>query len=103
MQTTKNHLGNTPNPNIKQISNKYTYYLSVDAMKYIHYKIAQKLIMVLHMSFDKFVLAVESCDLSQADKSIILKYGSEEKGSSLCKCSILLGFFYVKKTREVAF
>ena len=71
MQTTKNHLGNTPNPNIKQISNKYTYYLSVDAMKYIHYKIAQKLIMVLHMSFDKFVLAVESCDLSQADKSII--------------------------------
>ena len=71
MQTTKNHLGNTPNPNIKQISNKYTYYLSVDAMKYIHYKIAQKLIMVHHMSFDKFVLAVESCDLSQADKSII--------------------------------
>ena len=33
----------------------------------------------------------------------VLKYGSEEKGSSLCKCSILLGFFYVKKTREVAF
>ena len=32
-----------------------------------------------------------------------LKYGSEEKGSSLCKCSILLEFFYVKKTREVAF
>jgi hypothetical protein len=22
----------------------------------------------------------------------VLKYGSEEKGSSLCKCSILLGF-----------
>ena len=32
-----------------------------------------------------------------------LKYGPGEKGSSLCKCSILLGFFYVKKTREVAF
>ena len=26
--------------------------------------------MVLYMSFDKFLLAVESCDLSQADKSI---------------------------------
>ena len=24
--------------------------------------------------------------------AMILKYGSEEKGSSLCKCSILLGF-----------
>ena len=33
----------------------------------------------------------------------VLKYGSEEKGSSFCKCSILLGFFYVKKTREVVF
>ena len=26
---------------------------------------------VLYMSFDRFILAVESCDLSQADKSII--------------------------------
>ena len=26
---------------------------------------------VLYMSFDRFLLAVESCDLSQADKSII--------------------------------
>ena len=25
---------------------------------------------VLYMSFDRFLLAVESCDLSQADKSI---------------------------------
>ena len=33
---------------------------------------------------------------------ILLKYGSEEKGSSFCKCSILLGFItYVKKTREL--
>ena len=40
-------------------------------MKYIYYTTAQKLIMVLNMSFDKFLLAVESCDLSQADKSII--------------------------------
>ena len=28
-------------------------------------------ILVLYMSFDKFLLAVELCDLSQADKSII--------------------------------
>ena len=27
--------------------------------------------LVVYMSFDKFLLAVESCDLSQADKSII--------------------------------
>ena len=28
-----------------------------------------------------------------------LKYGSEEKGSSLCKCSILLGFIMSKNLR----
>ena len=27
--------------------------------------------MVLYMSFDKFLLAVESCELSQADKSMM--------------------------------
>ena len=27
---------------------------------------------------------------------VLLKYGSEEKGSSLCKCSTLLGFFLSK-------
>ena len=30
-----------------------------------------------------------------------LKYGSEEKGSSLCKCSILLGFFMSKKQERL--
>ena len=30
--------------------------------------------LVLYMSFDKFILAVESRDLSQADKSIIRVY-----------------------------
>jgi hypothetical protein len=29
----------------------------------------------------------------------VLKYGSEEKGSSLCKCSILLGFIMSKNLR----
>ena len=29
----------------------------------------------------------------------LLKYGSEEKGSSFCKCSILLGFIMSKKLR----
>ena len=33
--------------------------------------IARKTFEVLYMSFDKFLLAVESRDLSQADKSII--------------------------------
>ena len=28
-----------------------------------------------------------------------LKYGSEEKGSSLCRCSILLGFIMSKNLR----
>ena len=30
-------------------------------------------------------------------KNNSLKYGSEEKGSSFCKCSILLGFFFTSK------
>ena len=34
---------------------------------------------------------------------VVLKYGSEEKGSSFCKCSVLQGFIMSKKTREVAF
>ena len=38
-----------------------------------HFRLVPLLnIMALYMSFDKFVLAVESRDLSQADKSIIL-------------------------------
>ena len=32
---------------------------------------------------------------------IVPKYGSEEKGSSLCKCSILLGFFMSKKLERL--
>ena len=31
----------------------------------------------------------------------LLKYRSEEKGSSLCKCSILLGFFMSKKLERL--
>ena len=31
----------------------------------------------------------------------VLKYGSEEKGSSLCKCSILLSFFMSKKLERL--
>ena len=30
-----------------------------------------------------------------------LKYGSEEKGSSICKCSILLSFFMSKKLERL--
>ena len=32
---------------------------------------------------------------------VSLKYGSEEKGSSHCKCSILLGFFMSKKQERL--
>ena len=31
----------------------------------------------------------------------VLKYGSEEKGSSLCKCSIFLGFLMSKKQERL--
>ena len=31
----------------------------------------------------------------------ILKYGSDEKGSSFCKCSILLGFIMSKKQERL--
>ena len=31
----------------------------------------------------------------------LLKYGSEEKGPSLCKCSILQGFFMSKKLERL--
>ena len=34
---------------------------------------------------------------------VLLKYGSEEKGSSLCRCSILLGFIMSKKLRGLWF
>ena len=40
--------------------------------KVIYPSTIRTLTMVLYMSFDKFVLAVESRDLSQADKSIII-------------------------------
>ena len=31
----------------------------------------------------------------------VLKYGSEEKGSSFCKCSIFLGFLMSKKQERL--
>ena len=34
------------------------------------------------------------------DCRILVKYGSEEKGSFFCKCSILLGFIMSKKTKR---
>ena len=34
---------------------------------------------------------------------ILLKYGSEEKGSSFCKCSIFLGFIMLKNLRGLRF
>ena len=40
------------------------------------------------------------CTVSVCDIQVMLKYGSEEKGSSLCKCSILLGFIMSKKPKR---
>ena len=37
----------------------------------------------------------------KSQTTFVLKYGSEEKGSSLCKCSILLGFFMSKKQERL--
>ena len=48
--------------------------------------------MVLYMSFDKFLLAVETCDISQADKSII-------RVSSFSKFSE--GYKYLMFSRQV--
>ena len=39
--------------------------------------------------------------LVEAEQAVALKYGSEEKGFSLCKCSILLGFFMSKKQERL--
>ena len=45
--------------------------VSSNLSKYIWRVRFKALALVLYMSFDRFLLAVESCDLSQADKSII--------------------------------
>ena len=39
--------------------------------------------------------------LKKEIEAVELKYGSEEKGSWLCKCSILLGFFMSKKLERL--
>ena len=41
--------------------------------------------------------------LKSAILTILLKYGSEEKGSSLCRCFILLGFIMSKNLRGLWF
>ena len=40
-------------------------------------------------------------ELENSSWNSSLKYGSEEKGSLLCKCSILLGFFMSKKLERL--
>ena len=48
-------------------------------------------------------LGIRSKSLSTSTKEwgVGLKYGSEEKDSSLCKCYILLGFFMSKKQERL--
>ena len=52
-----------------------------------------KAAMVLYMSFDKFLLAVESCDLSQADKNDIRVSSFPKLCDGLQNCKL-----YQKKT-----
>ena len=54
-----------------EICNPISTYININSLasvSEIHSLLSSK---VLYMSFDKFLLAVESLDLSQADKSII--------------------------------
>ena len=53
-----------------------------------------RLIKVFYMSFDKFLLAVESRDLSQADKSIIRVYSFPKLSNGL------QNFFFCLSTTE---
>ena len=39
--------------------------------------------------------------MNPTQHNLLLKYGSEEMGSSLCKCSILMGFFMSKKLERI--
>ena len=50
------------------------HFMSVSDLLNLVMPFKYSLSMVLYMSFDKFLLAVESRDLSQADKSIIIVY-----------------------------
>ena len=43
----------------------------------------------------------DSQNLLDGDTAVLLKYGSEEKGSLLYKCSILLGFIMSKKHKRM--
>ena len=51
-----------------------------------------------NQSVEKYLLA-QTCHLEARYSDWTLKYGSEEKGSSLCKGSILLGFIMSKNLR----
>ena len=43
----------------------------------------------------------QKCRINSLQILWVLKYGSEEKGFSLCKCSILLGIFMSKKIERL--
>ena len=51
-----------------------------------------RLFFIYSCSYNQFIYAI-----------LLLKYGSEEKGSSLCRCSILLGFIMSKNLRGLWF
>ena len=50
---------------------------------------------------DQLTLSQQPWGVNYAHQLQLLKYGSEEKGSSLCRCSILLGFIMSKKQERL--
>ena len=54
-----------------------------------------------HLSFFRYFCKFLSFSLEFQKAFLSLKYGSEEKGSSLCRCSILLGFIMSKKQERL--
>ena len=71
--------------------------------------VLQSFIKVLQLAYSK--VSIERLVLSNKHPGLIffkvsvkqLKYGSEEKGSSLCRCSILLGFIMSKKQERLRY
>ena len=49
----------------------------------------------------RHLLSRRTSNFELRNMKYVLKYGSEEKGSSLCKCSILLGFIMSKKQERL--
>ena len=58
--------------------------------------IPEKTLKIFSMKVKKKILLLCVKKDVKTEFLVTLKYGSEEKGSSLCECSILLGIFMSK-------